>query len=109
MAVWLPALKALLPYITQVVTAAIPAFTTRSDQTGAAEVIPKQIQELQRAVTHNAESLKVLADQLQQVITSIDAAVAGIEREMRLLRRLAVAATIFAVLALAAGIVAWLH
>lgn len=109
MAVWLPALKALLPYITQVVTAAIPAFTTRSDQTRAAEIVPKQIQELQRAVTHNAESLKVLADQLQQAITGIDAAVAGMERDMRLLRHLAVAAIILAVLALVLGVASWLH
>ena len=109
MAVWLPALKALLPYITQVVTAAIPAFTTRSDQARAAEVVPRQIQELQAAVTHNAESLKILADQLQQAITSIDAAVAAAEREMRLLRRLAVAAILLAVLALGLGVAAWLR
>ena len=109
MAVWLPALKALLPYITQVVTAAIPAFTTRSDQARAAEVVPRQIQELQSAVTHNAESVKILADQLQQAITSIDAAVAATEREMRLLRRLAVAAILLAVLALGLGVAAWLH
>jgi hypothetical protein len=109
MAVWLPALKALLPYITQIVTAAIPAFTTRSDQARAAEVVPRQIQELQAAVTHNAESVKILADQLQQAITSIDAAVAAAEREMGLLRRLAAAAILLAVLALGLGVAAWLH
>ena len=109
MAVWLPALKALLPYITQVVTAAIPAFTTRSDQARAAEVIPRQIQELQSAVTHNAESVKVLADQLRQAITSLDAAAAGIERNMRAARRLAVAAILVAVLALVFGILSWVH
>ena len=109
MAVWLPALKALLPYITQVVTAAIPAFTTRSDQARAAEVIPRQIQELQAAVTHNAQSVKILADQLQQAITSIDAAVAAAEREMRLLRGLAGAAILLAVLALGLAVAAWVH
>lgn len=108
MAVWLPALKALLPYIAQVVTAAIPAFTTRSDQSRA-EVMPRQIEELQRAVTHNAESVKLLADQLQQAITGIDAAAAGIEREVRQARRLAVVASVLAVLAVGFGIAAWMR
>ena len=109
MAAWIPALKAILPYVTQIVTAAIPVFTTRSDQTKAAEVIPKQIQELQSAVTRNTESLKVLADQLQQVITSVDAAAIAIEREMRAGKRLAILALVVAVVAILLSIATWLQ
>jgi len=116
MAAWIPALKAILPYVTQIVTAAIPVFTTRSDQTKAAEVIPKQIQELQSAVTRNteslkvlAESLKVLADQLQQVITSVDAGAIAIEREMRVSKRLAILAIVVAIVAILLSIATWLQ
>jgi len=109
MAAWIPALKAILPYVTQIVTAAIPVFTTRSEQSKAAEVIPKQIQELQSAVTHNTESLKVLADQLQQVITSVDAGALAIEREMRASKRLAILAIVVAVVAILISIDTWLR
>lgn len=109
MAAWIPALKAILPYVTQIVTAAIPVFTTRSDQTKAAEVIPKQIQELQSAVTRNTESLKVLADQLQQVITSVDAGAIAIEREMRAGKRLAILAIVVAIVAILLSIATWLQ
>ena len=109
MAAWIPALKAILPYVTQIVTAAIPVFTTRSDQTKAAEVIPKQIQELQSAVTRNTESLKVLADQLQQVITSVDAGAIAIEREMRASKRLAILAIVVAIVAILLSIATWLQ
>ena len=109
MAAWIPALKAILPYVTQIVTAAIPVFTTRSDQTKAAEVIPKQIQELQSAVTRNTESLKVLADQLQRVITSVDAGAIAIEREMRASKRLAILAIVVAIVAILLSIATWLQ
>jgi hypothetical protein len=109
MAAWIPALKAILPYVTQIVTAAIPVFTTRPDQSKAAEVIPKQIQELQGAVTRNTESLKVLADQLQQVITSVDAGALAIEREVRDSKRLAVFAIVVSLVAILVCIATWLH
>jgi hypothetical protein len=109
MAAWIPALKAILPYVTQIVTAAIPVFTTRSDQSKATEVIPKQIQELQSAVTRNTESLKALADQLQQVITSVDAGALAIEREVRRSKRLAVFAIVVAVVAVLVCVASWLY
>jgi hypothetical protein len=105
MAAWLPALKALLPYVTQIVSAAIPAFTTRTDK----DVIPEQIRELQSAVTHNAESLKTLAAQLQQAITSIDSGAVRIEREIRIIRRLAIGAIAISLVAIGLWIPSWLQ
>jgi hypothetical protein len=105
MAAWLPALKALLPYATQIVTAAIPAFTRKSGT--AQDVIPEQIQELQGAVIHNAESAKILATQMQQVITGIDSGAVRIEREMRAIRRLSVIATVLSLIAIASCIGLW--
>ena len=48
----------------------------------------KQIAELQWAVTRNAESVRVLGQQLQDTIQAIDAAATAMEQERRRHRRL---------------------
>jgi hypothetical protein len=106
---WLPALKALLPYATQIVTAAIPAFTKKADRGKTEDVVPQQIQELQTAVTHNAESLKLLATQLQQVITGLESGAAKIDNEIRAIKRLCLGAVALSILALALCAVLWLR
>src|SRR3954471_4867261 len=100
MAAWLPLLKASLPYISQLVTTAIPAFTSRTAGK-LDDVVPKQIAELQAAVTDNAEAVKTLAAQLKQAIEVIDAG----QREIQVLRRLVVVATVLALLG--ASLAAW--
>ena len=105
MAAWLPLLKAALPYVTQIVTAAIPSFTSKPAANRSDDVIAKQISELQNAATHNAESIKGLAQQLKQTIEGIDAAGATLQQELTGLRRLAVTAAVIAVLAVC--IAAW--
>lgn len=109
MAAWLPALKAILPYVSQVVSVALPVFTKIADKNKSADVIPDQIQELQSAVIHNAESLKVLADQLQKTITSIEAGAVRMESELRAIRRLSVAAILMSLAAIGVGIASWLQ
>lgn len=104
MAIWLPVLKASLPYITQIVTSAIPAFTSKTSPTKSAEIIPTQIAELQSAVTQNAESVKALALQLKGTIEGIDAGAARLEREIRSLRRLVWIATLLSLLASAVAL-----
>lgn len=106
MAVWLPALKIALPYITQVVSAAIPAFTSRGEK-GRAEDVPQQISELQTAVTHNAESVKLLATQLQQAVEGIDAGAANIAREIALIKRLSLIAIGVSVVAIVVSALTW--
>jgi uncharacterized protein YlxW (UPF0749 family) len=92
MAPWLPAVKIVLPYLAQMVGAAIPAFTQKPDKSGSDELTRRQITELQDAVTHNAASIKALAEQMQQVVQGLDAATARAEQDMRAARRLAIAA-----------------
>lgn len=92
MAAWLPVLKASLPYITQIVTAALPMFTSKRGDTDSAELVPRQIEELQVAVTQNAESVKELATQLQHTVESLGSGAADLQREMKLLKRLFVLA-----------------
>ena len=104
MAAWLPLIKASLPYVTEIVTAAIPAFTSKPATSKLEEVIPKQICELQSAVTQNAESIKGLAGQLKQTIEGIDVAGENLQHELRGIRRLAVVAVVIAVLAVCIAI-----
>ena len=105
MAAWVSALKAVLPYVTNVVTAAIPAFTARRGQDRSAEVMAQQIAELQGAATHNAESVKVLAEQLQRTVSAVEQGAVNVERTMRRLRLLASAALLLALAALCAALV----
>jgi chromosome segregation ATPase len=72
MAAWLPVLKAALPYVSNIVAAAVPVFTARRSQEPAAgDLVAQQIAELQEAVTGNAETVKGLAAQLEQALSAI--------------------------------------
>lgn len=77
----IPIIKAVAPYVAQIATIAIPAFTSRSAETGQADpVVAKQIQELQEAATHNAESVQVLADKLQEALDGMEVAARDTEK-----------------------------
>jgi methyl coenzyme M reductase beta subunit len=109
MAPWLPAVQAVLPYLAQVVTAAIPAFTQKGDKSETDDLTRRQISELQLAVVQNAESIKTVATQMQQVIQDLDAASARIEAGMRTTRQLALAALLVALAALGLSLYTWMH
>lgn len=109
MVAWVPILKASLPYITQIITTAIPAFTTRPEANKADPVtmLPegkkvdpvtvKQIEELQVAATNNAESIRLLAEKLKQTIEGIDAAALDLRRVILVIKLLASASVIISV------------
>jgi len=87
MAAWLiPAVKAILPFVTPIVTSALPVFTTRkSDEAAAAQadVLQKQITELQAAASQNALHVKELAEQLQKTVAALEQAAAVAESRFR--------------------------
>lgn len=106
MAAWfIPAVKAILPFVSPIVASALPVFTTRrSDDTAAAQeaaaVVQKQIAELQAAASQNALHVKELAEQLQKTVTALEAAAAAAEARLRrivLLCGVAIAGSIAAV------------
>jgi len=70
----LPIINAIAPYITQIATSAIPAFTSKSDAAKSDVVLSKQIEELQTAATQNAQSIHLLAEKLKQAILDIESA-----------------------------------
>lgn len=106
---WLPTVKAILPYLTQIVTTAIPVLTKKTDKGEAEKIIPNQISELQEAATLNAESLKILASQFQQFISDIDTGSVKIEKEIKAVKRLSIIAIVISVIAIILSIASWLH
>lgn len=79
----LPIIKAVVPYVTQIATAAIPAFTSKPAETAKSDpVIAKQIEELQTAATQNAQSIHVLAEKLQQAIQGIEVSAQDAKRKI---------------------------
>ena len=79
----LPIIKAVAPYVAQIATAAIPAFTSKPAETAKKDpVVAKQIEELQAAATQNAKSIHVLAEKLQQAIQGIEAAAQDAKKQI---------------------------
>ncbi len=109
MAIWLPAVKAILPYVTQIVAAAIPVFTQKNEPSGTDETVAKQISELQVAVTHSAQSIKALATQLEQAIKDIDSDTTKIEKDIETAKRLSIAAIAISAVAIILSVVALLR
>jgi len=88
MPAWLPIVKALMPHVAQIVSAAAPAFTARPGMTA------EQISELQAAAKRNDESIRVLAEEAQQFTKALDelnAATQKAQRQLEMLRYLAYA------------------
>ncbi|MEK7322652.1 MAG: hypothetical protein AABZ84_06190 [Pseudomonadota bacterium] len=79
MAAWLiPALKAILPHVGTIVSAATPAFTKKKAEVMAnineAALLQQQISELQSAAAQNAGHIKELAEQLQDTVAALEQA-----------------------------------
>lgn len=79
MAAWLiPALKAVLPHVGTIVSAAAPAFTKKKIEVMAnvneTALLQQQISELQSAAAQNAGHIKELAEQLQDTVAALEQA-----------------------------------
>lgn len=87
----LPAIKAVLPHVGTIVAAALPVFKSRRiDEREAPPedvVLQQQIIELQEVASQNATHIKELAEQLAQMVVTLERA--AIENERRY-RRMAV-------------------
>jgi hypothetical protein len=104
MAAWLlPAVKAIVPYLGSIITAALPVFTTRkSDEAAAAQaqLLHRQITELQSAASKNAVHIKELAEQLQKTIVALEQGAALAESRFRRTAALCIGAIIVSGIAL---------
>jgi hypothetical protein len=100
MAAWLiPALKAVLPHVGTIVSAAAPVFTKKGAD------VQQQIAELQAAASQNATNIKELAEQLRTTVAALEQAASVAEANLRralLLCRVALATSIVALTAVIA-------
>ncbi len=95
---WLSVLKTAMPYLTTIVTAAVPAFQAKKDN--------EQILELQEVTRRNAESIRVLAEQLQRTITTLANGTDPIEQALKRARTLALISLLVALIALGVALTA---
>jgi methyl-accepting chemotaxis protein len=95
----LPIIKAVAPYVAQVATAAIPAFTTKAAAGNVNPVVAKQIEELQSAATQNAEAIHVLAETMQETIDGMEQAARQAKKELAFYKTLVVISVTLSVLA----------
>jgi hypothetical protein len=104
MAAWLiPAVKAILPFVSPIVSAALPVFTTRKPDAPVQDpsgVLQQQISELQTAASQNALHVKELAEQLQKTVAALEEAAVLAESRFRRLMAYAAAAAVLALVAL---------
>jgi hypothetical protein len=113
MAPWLlPAVKAILPYLSSIITAAIPVFTTRKSNEAAAaqaSLQRQQIDELQAAASQNAVHIKELAEQLQKTVAALEQGAAIAEARFRRTAALCGAAIALSVIALCVSLIVLFH
>ena len=112
MAAWLiPAVKAILPFVSPIVSAALPVFTTRKSDAPVPDpsgVLQQQITELQTAASQNAAHVKELAAQLQKTITALEQGAAVAESRFRRTNLLCGVAIVLSLLAIGVSMAALL-
>src|SRR5256885_824719 len=99
MPAWLiPALKAVLPHIGTIISAAAPVFTRKNADAVA-------ITELQSAASQNAAHIKELAEQLQSTVAALEQAASIAEAKLRRALLVCVAATALSMVSLVIALV----
>jgi len=107
MAGWLvPALKAVLPHVGTIISAAAPVFTRRAgDPSGTpASLMQQQIAELQAAAAQNDAHVRELAEQLQTALSALERSAALAERRLARVTWIASAAAVMGAAALVAAL-----
>ena len=99
MALLIPVLRAVLPHLGTILSAASPAFSSRTAD--------PEIAELRAAVSRNAAHTKELAEQLERTVTALDATARVAEARLRLALWMAGGALALAAVALVMAIVAF--
>ena len=113
MAAWLPVVKVALPYITQIVTAALPVFTSKSEDADRKALnadrealIARQIKELQEAATQNTGYVKELATQLKSTLEGLESAASDLQMQLKRQKQLTIVVLILSILAISLSLLA---
>jgi len=106
MPTWLlPALKAALPHVGTIVSAAAPEFTRKSAGVIANQtmLLQQQITELQAAASTNDAHIKELAEQVRNMVVALEKGASLAQRHQRILL-LCIAAMVLSVTSLCAAL-----
>ena len=109
MASWLAAaLKAVIPHVGDILSAAKPAFTKRKPELAAnqPDLVQQQITELQSAVSQQSAHVKELAAQLENTVLALEQAAQVAEGRLRRVLVCTALAVAFAIAALGVAFVA---
>jgi hypothetical protein len=109
MAGWLQAaLKAVIPHVGNILSAAKPAFTEKKPEVAAnaTDLVQQQIAELQSAVSQQAAHIKELAAQLENTVTALEKAAEVSEARLRRVLVFTALAAAFSVAALGVAFLA---
>lgn len=109
---WLiPALKAVLPHVGDILSAAKPVFTKKKAEAPAAEqpVLVQQVAELQAAASQNAEHIRELAAQLQSTVAALEKAAEIAEARLRRAVVFCAVAVALSVISLGVAVIALLR
>ena len=109
MAGWLlPALKAVIPHVGDILSATKPAFTKRKPEAAAnqPDLVQQQIAELQAAVSQQSSHIKELAAQLENTIGALEKAAQVAEDRLRRVLVFTAVAAAFSVAALGLAFIA---
>ena len=94
---FLPIIKAALPYVAQIATVAIPAFTKKPEEVKVDPVVTQQIEELQTAATQNANSIHVLAEKMKLAIQGFEAATEAAKRQVQIYKMMLLCSLFFSI------------
>ena len=99
---FIPALKAVLPHVGSILSAAMPVFTKKDvDAITDRVLLQQQIADLQAAAAQNSAHIKELAVQLQSTVAALEKAALITEDKARRVLLFNILAVIFSVAALA--------
>src|SRR5450756_2910098 len=107
MPAWLiPALKAVLPHVGTIVSAAAPAFTKKSADVVANQtmLLQQQITELQAAASENDAHIKELAAQIQNTVEALENGASLAEKRHQWIIVLCISAIIISVISLSTAL-----
>lgn len=82
----LPTVKAILPHVGTIISTALPVFKSRKvDENAATQeaLLQQQISELQEVASQNAIHIKDLAEQLKQIVITLEQGVIANERRYK--------------------------
>jgi hypothetical protein len=96
MPAWLPVIKTAIPHIANIVTLALPMFTSKAGNERRDALTNQQIAELQDAAMQNAESVHELAAQLQTTFEALETAAAQTQQELTRQRQQTLLAVVLA-------------